>query len=247
MKRIALVASRKSEFTGFHRRFGAGEALPCPVRYARRVNARDVEWLLLADGQGMRAAERACAAIPQPEGLFALGSAGYCGGTQPRWKRGDVLLGSEVEDRSSGERFPCWMPERNGAPPSGRILTVERVIGAASEKRGFGESGVDAVEMEAAAVARFALQNGLRFFALKAVSDISGEDLEIDFNRATREDGSVHAGSILMQALYRPWHRLPRLIQLASAAKLSSENLGVALATLFPVNGENRRGAHGNS
>lgn len=247
MKRIALIASQKGEFTGIHRHFGAGEVLSSPVRYARRVNAGDVEWLLLADGQGIRAAERACSAIPQSGSLFAIGSVGYCGGTLPHWKRGDVLLGSEVADRGSGERFPCWMPERNGAPPSGRILTVERVIGAASEKRGFGESGVDAVEMEASAVARFALQNGLRFFALKAVSDVAEEDLEIDFNRAAREDGSVDAGSILMQALHRPWRRLPRLMRLASAAKLSAENLGVALATLFPGSGENRRGAHGNS
>lgn len=248
MKRIALVASQKGEFAGLHRRLGAGDVIESPLRYARRVTGGDVEWLLFADGQGIRAAERACAAIPEPHLLFALGSIGYCGGTQPHWRRGDVMLASEVRDRRSGERFPCWKPEDGiNAPPAGRILTVERVIGAASEKRQLGESGVDAVEMEASAVARFAGERGLRFFSLKAVSDLCEEDLVIDFNRATREDGSVRAGSILAQALYRPWHRLPRLARLAGAAKLSSENLGAALAALFPVNGENGRGAHGDS
>lgn len=248
MKRIALVASQKAEFSGLHRKFGEGDAIESPLRYARRVRTGGVEWLLFADGQGARAAERACAAIPSAEPIFALGSVGYCGGTQPRWKRGEVLLASEVRDRDSGECFECWMPPRqNGMPPNGRILTVGHVIGAASEKRRIGESGVDAVEMEAAAVARFALLQGLRFFALKAVSDLSGEDLEIDFNRATREDGSVRTGSILAQALCRPWQRLPRLLQLAGAAKLSSKNLGDALAALFPVNGENERDAYGDS
>lgn len=248
MKRIALIASQRSEFAGIHRHFGAGEAMPGFLRYARRIQGAGVEWLLLADGQGASAAERACAAIPEPDRLFALGSIGYCGGTQPRWRRGDVMLASEVADWRSGERFPCWMPpDADGIAPAGRILTVERVIGAAEEKRGFGETGVDAVEMEASAVARFASAEGLRFFSLKSVSDLCDEDLEIDFNRATREDGSVRIASILSQALYRPWSRLPHLARLAGAAKLSSENLGNALAALFPANGDNGRDAHGDS
>lgn len=248
MKRIALVASQKGEFAGFLRRFGPGEALESPLRYARRICADGIEWLLYADGQGVRSAERACAAIPECETLFALGSIGYCGGARPHWKRGDVLLASEVQDSRSGERFACWMPsEGDGGPPVGRILTVERVIGEALEKCRLGEGGVDAVEMEASAVARFAQERGLRFFSLKAVSDPCDEDLAIDFHRATREDGSMRVGLILAQALHRPWHRLPRLSRLASAAKLSSENLGAALAALFPANVENGRGGHGNS
>lgn len=218
------------------------------LRYARRVRGGNVEWLLLADGQGIRAAERACAAIPRGEMLFALGSVGYCGGARPQWKRGDVLLASEVQDRRSGERFPCWVPkDARDLPPTGRILTVERVIGEASEKCRFGESGVDAVEMEASAVARAAQKQGLRFFSVKAVSDPCDEDMAIDFERATREDGSVRISSVLAQALSRPWQRLPQLSRLASAAKLSSENLGAALAALFPENGENGKGGHGDT
>ncbi|MCC6264835.1 MAG: hypothetical protein IT169_14750 [Bryobacterales bacterium] len=248
MRRIALIASQRGEFGGIHRRFGAGEAVRNSARYARSVRGGGVEWLLLADGQGARAAERACAAIPEPDRLFALGSIGYCGGTRPRWRRGDVMLASEVADWRSGERFPCWIPpDADGIAPTGRILTVERVIGAAEEKRRFGETGVDAVEMEASAVARFAGARGLRFFSLKAVSDLCEEDLVIDFNRATREDGSVRIASILAQALHRPWDRLPHLARLAGAAKLSSENLGNALAALFPANGDNGRDAHGDS
>lgn len=247
MKRIAVVASQEREFSGVLRRFGAGEKVNSPLRFARRVRNGGFEWLLLADGQGALAAGRACAAISNWRELFAVGSIGYCGGTRPAWKRGDVLMAHEVEDRRSGERFPCWMPDAGHAPPAGRVLTVERVIGAAREKRSFGEEGVDAVEMEAASVARFALEHNVRFFSLKAVSDPCDEDLAIDFNRAMRPDGSTRIASILVQAAAQPWLGIPCLSALARAAALSSENLGVSLAALFPANGDNGKVSHGDS
>lgn len=248
MRRIALVASQEREFSGILRRFGTGDKLDSRLRFARRVRSGGIEWLLLADGQGVLAAERACAAIPDWSGLFAIGSIGYCGGTQAAWKRGDVLIAREVRDHGSGECFPCWMPPADTfTPRSGRLLTVARVIATAREKQRYGEAGADAVEMEAASVARIARERGVRFFSVKAISDAWDEDLEIDFNRAMRRDGSIRLTSVLAQAITQPWLGIPCLKSLARVAALSSENLGAALAALFPVNGYSDEVAYGDS
>ncbi|MDZ7638352.1 MAG: hypothetical protein U5J83_08905 [Bryobacterales bacterium] len=248
MKRIALVASQKGEFGGLLKRVGAGHSLEGPLRYSRRVRSGEVEWLLYADGQGARAAERACSAIQDAEDLWAMGSIGYCGAARPEWRLGDVMLASQVRDRRNEQVYPCWAPPlAAGSIRMGSILTVERVVRLAADKRRIGQSGVDAVEMEAAAVARVAKERGVPFFSLKAVSDTCEEDLVIDFERATREDGSVRVGSILAQALSRPLYRVPRLGRLANAARLASENLGAALAALFLAKGENGSGDDGDS
>ena len=248
MRKIVLVASERREFDGILRHLGSGEAVESPLRYARRIRGGEIEWLLCADGQGAKAAQRACSWVPQTDDLFAMGSVGYCGGTKPHWRVGDVLLAAEVIDSLSKESFSCWVPDLNGQNlPPAKILTVNRVIRQAAEKRKFGESDVDAVEMEAASVARAARAMGVSFFALKAVSDTCLEDLVFDFDRARRGDGSIRVGSVVAQALSRPWDRIPRLGSLARAAKQASESLGVALAALLPSGVELETVHHGNS
>lgn len=235
MRRIAVIASDRQELGGVLKRAGEGEPLHLPVRFSRRVVAEapetePTEWLLVADGIGAAAADRACAAIPDPDALDAVVSVGYCGATREGWKVGDVLAGRKVTHEATGEEFPCTIPAAGDAPlPEGVILSVDRVIRFAEEKQRIGERGVDAVEMEAAAVARFARRRGLPFLALKAVSDTCHEDLPIDFDRARRADGSVRIGSILAQTLSRPWTRIPSLSRLARSARLASASLGEAI------------------
>jgi hypothetical protein len=235
MKRIALVASERREFDGLRRRCVGGATAGLPVAFSWHMVDGDTDWLLLADGQGAKAAARACAAIPSWDTLFAIGSIGYAGGLRPAWQVGAVLWGAEVLDRLTGQTFPCWIPE-GGAVPSGRVLTAERVIREAAEKQRLGAEGADIVEMEAAAVARAVEEFGgatTRFFVLKAVSDSCDEDLAFDFDRARRQDGSIRAGSVLAQALHQPLVRLPQLGKLARAARLASDNLGAVLAAQF--------------
>lgn len=235
MKRIALVASEKREFDGFRRRLGGGAAAGLSAAFSWRLWDGDTEWLLLADGQGAKAAARACAAIPSWDTIFAVGSIGYAGGLRPAWQVGAVLWGAEVLDRLTGEAFPCWIPD-GVTIPCGRVLSAERVIREALEKQRLGAEGSDVVEMEAAAVARAVQEFGgaaTRFFVLKAVSDSCNEDLSFDFDRARRQDGSIRAGSVLAQALHQPLVRLPQLSKLARAARLASDNLGAVLAAQF--------------
>lgn len=217
------------------RRAGTGESLRLPVRFSCRIltEAPEVgatEWILVADGIGSAAATRACAAIPEPKSLDAVLSVGYCGATREHWRVGDVLAGRTVTHEASGDEFSCTLPKVDGMPlREGVILSVDRIVRFATEKHRIGERGIDAVEMEAAAVARFARRHGLPFLAVKAVSDMSHEDLPFDFDRARRADGSMRIGSILAQTISRPWTRIPGLSRLARSARLASATLGEAI------------------
>lgn len=239
MQRLVAIASEEREFQGLLRLAERSEPVLSKLRFARRVvvngdGAEPREWLLLADGVGLRAAQRACAEIPQPQSVTALFSVGYCGATQARWKAGDVLAASEVRRPSTGECFACQLPAlpRQDTLPSGILMTVERIIRFAADKHRIGEEGVDAVEMEAAAVVRYAAQHGLPFAALKAVSDTVDEDMPVDFTQAQRPDGTFRMTSVLAQAMARPLASLPALRRLEKAARLCSQRLGEVMMGL---------------
>ncbi len=235
MPRVAVIASHRREFDGILRRAGTGRALPLSLGFARSLSwpvpgRGEVEWLLLADGIGAVAATRACSAVPEPGALDAILSIGYCGATNPRWQCGDVLAARRVKQASSGEDFLCILPASSGCDMApAMVLSVDHIVRFATEKHQIGQDGVDAIEMEAAAVARFARNHQLPFAAIKSVSDTCEEDLPIDFDRARRADGGIRVQSILAQALSRPWTRLPRLRNLARASRLASDTLGEAM------------------
>lgn len=250
MRRIAVVASDRREFSGVHALRGEGKTLALPVAYARSIIVESKaqqpeEWLLLAGGVGAAAAAKACAAIPQPETLGAILSVGYCGGAREDWCIGDVLLASVVKDQRTGDEFPCTLPslaesgKRNTADldetaspatlRQGVVLTVDRIIRFAAEKHQIGQTGVDAIEMEAATVARFAQRMGIPFAAVKSVSDTCHEDLAIDFDRARRPDGSMRIGSILMQILSQGRQGIASAGRLAKASRVASASLGEAI------------------
>ncbi len=234
-QRVAMIASHRREFDGILRRAGAGRPLALPLAFARSIHWHSpgrgpTEWLLLAAGVGAEAATRACAVIPDPSKLDAIWSIGYCGATQPYLRIGDLVAASEVWQASSGKRFACLLPSATARQiVSGVVLTVDHIVRFAAEKHQIGEAGVDAVEMEAAAVAQFAAYHGVPFLALKAVSDTSEEDMPIDFNRARLANGAISTQSILAQALTRPWSTLPGLRHLAQSARSASESLGEAM------------------
>jgi nucleoside phosphorylase len=239
MRRIVAIASEEREFHGLLRMAERNEPVLSKLRFARRIvlNGNDsepCEWLLLADGMGMRAATRACAEIQQPESLTAIVSIGYCGATNDRWKTGDVLAATEVRRASTAERYPCVVPtlRDDAQPPQGVLLTVDRIVRFAADKHRIGEDGVDAVEMEAAAVARFANENGVPFAALKAVSDTVHEDMPVNFSKAQRPDGTLRMTSVLAQAVARPLTSLPALRRLEKAARLCSQRLGEVMMGL---------------
>lgn len=95
----------------------------------------------------------------------------------------------------------------------GRIVTVTRVLLKAEDKRQLGQAtGALVVDMESASLAEVAVEAGVRWAALRAVSDPVGEDLPLDFNKLWDADGQPDLVRITLAALTRP-ATVPRLVR----------------------------------
>jgi adenosylhomocysteine nucleosidase len=205
--RILVVAADKMELRGMPRRD---------------------ELALKANGAG---AARAAAAVDSALREFrpeAIVSAGFCGALAPRLNVGDIVVATAVH---AGERrFPAGQPQTYRNHHTGVVLSIDHVASTAAEKAELHAAGAIAVEMEARGVAERALAHGLRFYCVKVVSDLAGEDMANDFNSTLRSDGHFATIGILRSSLRQPLVRIPELLRLRKRCAQAALLLGEFIA-----------------
>ena len=138
------------------------------------------------------AVQAAMAAMPVTE-LISAGLAGAC---DPALGVGAIVRAGVVVDARTGERFEDARCEQ--------VLVSTNAIASVREKARLHSSyHADAVDMEAAAVARLARAHGLGFHALKAISDEAGFEME-GLGRFSTEEGWFREGAFALHTALRP-------------------------------------------
>jgi len=167
-----------------------------------------------------RAAE-AVIAIYAPTMIYSVG---FAGSLDTMLKVGAVIQPAEVIDARDGSRVGV-----NGG--TGLLVSFGSVAGPAQKAKLQESFGAQAVDMEAAAVARAAQLRGVEFRAVKSISD------EFDFWFPATEQfvdstGSFQQGRFAVYAALRPW-LWPKLRTLAVNSNLASRALCDWLAALL--------------
>ena len=210
---LLLVAADRLEFSGFE---GLVFRPRDGVRGVAAGELNGVPALFAANGSGRRAAAAAARTLADINPPTALVSTGFVGAAAAEYKVGDIFAAERIWS-DLGEGRVEYSGKLPGCPKGscrrGALLTVDRVVQSAEEKRLPAASGAQAVDMEAAAVAEVAAERSLPFYCLRAVSDAAETSFPVDFNRALRADGSFSAASIVWQAGLSParWRRLARV------------------------------------
>lgn len=179
--------------------------------HSRRVFEKG-HLVLIAGGIGERFAAEAAEGIlsfRQPEVILSVGLAGAL---DPALSVGTVIVPTKVLRRSTGEAFTIDGGE-------GTLLTSNQVATLARKREMAASFGAQAVDMEAAAVAGVARKRGVRFAAIKAVSD------ELAFpvppmDRFIDGEGRFRTGRFVAHVALRPqmWPMLSRLRRNAEIA-----------------------------
>jgi adenosylhomocysteine nucleosidase len=147
-------------------------------------------------------------------------SAGFAGALTADLKVGDVVVPAHVIDAGDGSRVETGIG-------SGGLVSVSEMASVERKRVLGGKYDAVAVDMEAAAVAKGAGLRGVRFGAVKVVSD------ELDFEIPVVEgsvdaEGGFHAGRFLAGVAVRPWV-WERVFQMAGNSSVASRNLAGAL------------------
>jgi adenosylhomocysteine nucleosidase len=165
--------------------------------------------------------------------------AGFAGALSERLKVGDVLLADEIVDAHGQSWKPTWpnpLPEGKWKPPlhRGRLLTMDRIVGTAEEKRELGvQHQAVAVDMESALFAARCTQAGIPFACVRAISDSVTTTLALSLV-SLLEGGDVSVWRVL-KAVARQPRLVPELLRLARDTNRASEQLGLALGELLTL------------
>jgi adenosylhomocysteine nucleosidase len=153
--------------------------------------------VLVCGGIGAQAARRATEGVVnfcKPELIVSVG---FAGALMADLKVGDLLTPRWVIDAKDGSRHDTGAGE-------GALLTIHEVAGVDRKAKLAAAYGAQAVDMEAAGVARGAETHGIRFLAIKVISD------ELDFSmppvdRFVDSAGQFKTGGFAAYTGLRPW------------------------------------------
>ena len=209
-----------------------------------RVGIEGRDLLLAKTGVGPDNAEATARHLFEEAPITAALSLGVAGGLSPQLQTGDLIVGDRaVLRRGSGpQSFPCdsglqeaaiTVIRRSGSRHYlGPILTVDRIIRTAEEKRALAaESSAMAIDMESAAIASAALAYSVPFLAIRGVLDPVHEDLAIDFDQFLGIEGEPNLPRLMRYLIAHPF-TLPRLIGLGIRTKAVCARLGRLLHEL---------------
>jgi adenosylhomocysteine nucleosidase len=204
-----------------------------PLEYAEAGVWDGQRAILVANGAGPRLAAEAVevarravmVADLSSSRLEAIVSIGVCGGLNPELEPGQVLCPTKVLAVDLKQEFECHMIEAAREFASGIAISTDRVAGTVEEKKKLREQGGDIVEMEAAGVALKAIQAGVPFYCIKAISDSAGDEMPLDLNEMRTIEGRFARGKIASYALTHP-AVLPGLLRLKRRSEEAAGVLG---------------------
>ena len=221
-----MIAAERAELEPVAGRLAGARPIGVGLRWAVGGRLGSIPVALAAHGTGRIHAATAARAIGERLPLRGLVSVGWCGGLDPSLEVGQVVVADRVLSENPRQEFRALPVE--GPATTGAVLSVDRFVRTAEEKRQLRATGASVVDMEAAGVAAEAVRMGLPFFCVRAVSDPAGKTFAMDFNRARRGDGRFSVGRIVAQAGVRPGH-WRELFELGRASRVAASALGAFL------------------
>jgi adenosylhomocysteine nucleosidase len=191
--KVAIVAALEREVRALVKRWHITER-EYEGRHFRFFESADT--VLVCGGIGSAAARRATEAVIALYQPILVRSVGFAGALDPALKVGEIFSPSRVIDATDGSSVETG----TGA---GVLVSADAVAGAEQKAKLKEAYGAYAVDMEAAAVARAAEARGVRFMAVKAISDES--DFVMPSLDRFVDRGEFRTGRFLRFAALRPW------------------------------------------
>lgn len=193
------------------------------VRGWQRTDAgyRHDNTLVIPGGIGYEAAKRAAQAVVREFRPQMMVSAGFAGALIGTLKVGSVFLPNVIIDGRNGMEYRCNFGE--GILGGGILVSAAQIAGSESKRELAEKFHALAVDMEAAAVAEVAQEEGIGFRCVKAISDEAGFPMP-PMNRFVSPEGGFNVSGFAAWAIVRPAVWSP-VIALARNSKLASRAL----------------------
>ncbi len=206
-----------------------------------RLGGRRVALSATGDGAGnARVGVAALLAASRADGLVVIGVAGALSAGLPT---AALVVASRVIDAAGrsfvGDRQRVEAVARATGGLSAVVLSSDRLADSVAEKRLLRDrteagGGAAVVDLESATYVAAAVEAGIPWLVLRAVSDTAEEGLPDLLNRSRGEGGGVSRGQVFLRLLRQP-QAFPFLIALRGRVVRCAERLANAAVAALPV------------
>jgi len=187
-----------------------------------------IELVAAKTGIGTRLAAEATERLLDTTSFDHVMVVGIAGGMGPS-RVGDIVYPEVVVDKASGAEY---RPSPLGAvQSSGRLVTHDDFDMKQPERDALVAEGFVAVDMETAAVASVCERRGVRWSAVRSISDLVGVTPG-DVIGLANPDGTPNVGASVRYLLTKPW-RIPRLVRLGVDSQRAASGAAAAAARLL--------------
>ena len=202
------------------------------VRLAEPLGSLSDGTLVATTGMGWSAASTGARALVAA-GAKALASWGMAGGLDPTLQAGAILLPEEIVAAGGRTHWtePGWRNRVCAAVAvhapvrGGKLLTSAKAVGSVADKSAlFQSTGAVAVDMESAAVAEIAEQQGVPFLAVRVVVDSAADVLPRAVTAAADNEGHLQIWRLIGALALAP-NELAPLIRLARRYRAANRSL----------------------
>ena len=234
-----VVAAERREFRGILRNCGPVNELSWPVAYAVSAKLNGVTYVFAANGPGpgltaevLKVAEVEAGKAGGKNLIGAVISTGFCGGLDPRLALGEIVEATSVVDCDTGRQYASRPVSTSATRTKGVVLSMDRVAGTLEDKAELRTkiNGATAIEMEAAAVAPWAIERAIPFYCVRVVSDCACDAFPFDMNQMRDSAGRFDLKRIAATALRNPFQNIPGLLKIDRDCRVAEEKLGVFFA-----------------
>lgn len=184
-------------------------------------------WVFLT-GMGIKFFDFKAASCFRGAGVNIVLSSGLAGSLNSEHRQNELVVPRRVGNLRDATGVPLEpsivrLAESRGARMISTLLTADRIIGTAEEKKRLGQFG-EAVDMESFHVASRFIEDDVMVGVIRAISDDSGEDLPIDFSRCLTPQGRPRIGALSKELLSTP-SKLPALIKFGLHSRKAAQTV----------------------
>lgn len=239
--RVAIFSAFPHELREIVRRTGAKKNRKeyfLDVFHAQ-YSSHDVTVVLT--GVGSRNAEKALKYVIESNTPDIVLSAGFGGALYDGARIGEIILASKV--LSMAERVTDALVLQNGVMieglsgkipiREGSIVTVEKWKKKSEIRKVLaGQFPLPVCDMETFGLAKLSLQENLRFFAIRSITDRSDEEIPHELLNVSDQSGRYRLGCALKLLLSEP-RLIPGSIKLGINARIAARSLWQAVSCLI--------------
>lgn len=222
MPEIAIVAAMEREIRPLVRTWHVVER-DYSGRHFRFFESGDC--VAVCGGIGPEGARRATEAVISLYKPAVVESVGFAGALDKTLSVGQVLEIRQVVDARDGSRTDTGVG-------TAILVSFPSIAGPDQKAKLAAAFQAQFVDMEAASVAKGAEAHGLRFTAVKVVSDEAGFPMP-PMEKFMAKDGEFQAGKFALHAAVRPW-MWGTVLRLARNSSLASRRLSAYLEQNLP-------------